>query len=71
METKIIRLEQYQNKGIFTGRLQGEEARKAIGLDNLDSEKDVAIQFEIPANTTSFNRLFTLDSFMTAMKSWD
>ncbi len=60
METKIIRLEQYQNKGIFTGRLQGEEARKAIGLDNLDSEKDVVIQFEIPANTTSFNPSFYL-----------
>jgi hypothetical protein len=60
METKIIKLEQFQNKGIFTGRPQGEEARKTIGLDNYDNEKDVAFQFAIPANTTSFNPSFYL-----------
>lgn len=59
METRIIRLEPYQNKGVFTGRPQGESARESVGLDSLDN-KEINIVLEVPENTTSFNPSFYL-----------
>lgn len=43
----------------FSGQSEGEEVRRILNLDSLDSEK-IEINFIIPAGTTSFNPTFFL-----------
>lgn len=70
METKSINLHKYRgNKStVFTGRPQGEEARKELLLDELD-KVDTLITLIIPENTTSFNPSFFLGLLYESIKT--
>jgi hypothetical protein len=61
MDKKTINLGKYRgnNSSYFTGRPQGEEVRKVLNLDSIDSS-DTIVEFEIPIGTTSFNPSFYL-----------
>ncbi|MGV8155206.1 MAG: hypothetical protein ACLKAO_13045 [Alkaliphilus sp.] len=64
MSKKIIKLGNYRGKGskIFSGRPDGERARKDSRLDKYDIE-DVKFIIEIPEDTISLNSSFFLQMF--------
>lgn len=47
------------NSNCFTGRKEGQEARKELKLDEKDSDSN-SYAIQIPASTTSFNASFYL-----------
>jgi hypothetical protein len=61
METVEFNLNKYRGpkSTLYTGRPQGEAARKDLGLDQFDSSPKRAV-FVIPRGTTSFNPSFYL-----------
>lgn len=70
METININLLKYRGKdsSLFTGRPQGEAARKELELDKLDKRDDITIKVLIPAGTTSFNPSFYLGLLFKSIK---
>lgn len=71
MTQKVIDLKKYRGNAstIFTGRPQGEEARRDLKLDDLDKSSDLEIQFVIPEGTTSFNPSFYLGMLYHSYKN--
>ena len=71
MEIKEINLLKYRgNKStLFTGRPQGETARKELNLDSLDNKDNIQIKIIIPKGTTSFNPSFFLGMFNKSIKN--
>lgn len=69
METKTIDLKEFRgNKStLFTGRPQGELARKKLKLDKRDKDKIKYILL-IPQNTTSFSPSFYLGLIYDSIK---
>jgi hypothetical protein len=55
------------NSSIFTGRPQGEEARIALGLDDIDKTES-KVEIIIPKGTTSFNPSFYLGLLYDSIK---
>ena len=68
-EKESISLAQFRgNKStLFTGRPQGEEARKKLKLDEFD-KIDVEVELLIPDDTTSFNPSFYLGLLFDSIK---
>ncbi len=69
METKRIDLYKFrgQDSSLFTGRPQGESARKELNLDKNDKMGN-KIVFVIPNETTSFNPSFYLGLLFDSIK---
>ena len=69
METKRIDLFKYRgnNSSLFTGRPQGEAARKELKLEENDKSGG-KIVFLIPENTSSFNPSFYLGLLYESIK---
>lgn len=69
-EKESISLAQFRGSKstLFTGRPQGEEARKKIKLDELDNKADVEVDLIIPEDTTSFNPSFYLGLLFNSIK---
>ncbi|WP_146191798.1 hypothetical protein [Algibacter marinivivus] len=65
----VIDLSKYRgnNSSAFIGRLQGENVRKEVKLDNLDTQNQ-KINVFIPLGTTSFNPSFFLGLFYKSFK---
>jgi hypothetical protein len=55
------------NSTSFIGRVQGEEVRKKLSLEDLDND-DSEIVLKIPADTTSFNPSFFLGLLYKSIK---
>ena len=51
----------------FTGRPEGQSARKIAGIDKMDDDKNT-YQFLIPRGTTAFNPSFFLGFFFQSIK---
>jgi len=70
MTLKEIDLKKYRgnHSTIFTGRPQGEDARKELKLDGLDNNEDIEICLQIPSGTTSFNPSFYLGLLYPSFK---
>lgn len=68
-EKESISLAQFRGSKstLFTGRPQGEEARKKLKLDELD-KADVEVELLIPDDTTSFNPSFYLGLLFNSIK---
>jgi hypothetical protein len=68
-EKESISLAQFRGSKstLFTGRPQGEEARKKLKLDELDNY-DVEVELLIPDDTTSFNPSFYLGLLFNSIK---
>ena len=66
-----IRIDLFPYRGnrssLFTGRTQGEDARKKINIDQFD-EGDDTVVFVIPKNTTSINPSFYLGLLYKSIK---
>lgn len=71
MKTKQIDLKKYRGNrsSLFTGRVQGKEARSELQLDSLDARNDIKVVFEIPEGTTSFNPSFYLGLLYESYKN--
>ncbi|SDL72189.1 hypothetical protein SAMN04488034_10917 [Salinimicrobium catena] len=65
----IIDLGKYKSfkSSLFTGRPQGEAARKEMNLDDLDKQ-DQLVVVKIPAGTSSINPSFFLGLFFPSIK---
>lgn len=69
MGTKSIDLLKYRgrNSSLFTGRPQGECARKELALDSCDESQDI-IEMHIPQGTSSINPSFFLGLLFQSIK---
>src|SRR5438445_13479250 len=71
MENRIVELDLLNYRGIkstvYTGRPQGEEARRKMGLDKLDREND-CVSFLIPIDTTTITPSFFLGLLYDSIK---
>ncbi len=69
MEIKNIDLQNYRGlkSSVFTGRPQGEHARKELDLDKLDSKR-YKVNFSIPAGTTAITPSFFLGFLYNSIK---
>lgn len=70
MERKIIDLTKFRgnSSSLYTGRPQGEQTRAELGLNKLDSKKEIQIEFIIPKGTSSFNPSFYLGLLYESLK---
>lgn len=66
----IIDLGKYKStkSSLFTGRPQGESARKEMDLDSLDKNQE-KIEVKIPSGTSSINPSFFLGLFFPSIKN--
>lgn len=69
MEPKVIELKKYRgnNSYTYTGRPEGEAARKDLQLDIEDKDQD-RVLIKIPKGTTSINPSFFLGLFYDSIK---
>lgn len=69
MDTKAIDLTKYRGhrSTVFTGRPQGEDARRELQLNDLD-RGDQPVRIIIPTGTTSFNSSFYLGLLYDSIK---
>lgn len=70
MITNKIDLGKYKGNrsSLFTGRPQGEVARKELGLDEIDRDNEIEVLLTIPEGTTSFNPSFYLGLLYKSIK---
>lgn len=66
-----INLKEFRGGGsrLFTGRPQGRQARKKLGLDKEDIDNSKNVTFIIPLETTSFNPSFYLGLLFESYKN--
>ncbi len=66
----IINLSKYKSSksSLYTGRPQGESARKELDLDKVD-QTEGKVSVKIPANTSSINPSFFLGLFFPSIKT--
>lgn len=67
-KNEAVNLEEFLGQGtIFSGRQQGEEARRQFNIDQLDASKG-RTEILIPEKTTSLNPSFMLGLFFQSIK---
>lgn len=63
----LLEMHRGKSSSMFTGRPQGEEIRKLLGLDTFDEGKEKYF-VNIPSGTTSINPSFFLGLFYPSIK---